>query len=175
LRQIPAVRASAILLGLTTLALGASLGVAACSSDEGVEGGGDGGVEAAPPRDATFDAREADPACDPRADLFAKVRDASIADGASTIGLCLGCTKAECAAEVAACTANCSCQGIVGKAAECWLTTQELGCVAALANIFVTPETRRQALQVLGCVQEQCPEACAVDGGATPADAGSTD
>ncbi len=44
--------------------------------------------------------------------------DAALADGASSVGICLGCIKGSCNAELAACAADCPCnnavQGVIG-------------------------------------------------------------
>lgn len=137
----------------------------ACGADEvPVAPGPDASADVTTGR-STFDAAEAEPACDPASDLFRKVHDASIGDGSSTTGLCLGCARGHCEQAIAKCTHDCPCQGIVSDALECYLTTQQIGCAERLANIFVTPVTRSTALSLLGCVQTECPAECAVDGG----------
>lgn len=149
--------------------------LAACSAAEDVSAGGPDVVEGGLRETGALDASEAEPPCDRNADLFARVRDAAIADGASTTGLCLGCAKHACGDAVGGCTRDCPCQSIVGNALECYLTTQQIGCAGALADIFVTPATRRHALELLGCVQQACPVECAVDGGAPDATPAAAD
>ncbi|MDB4937163.1 MAG: hypothetical protein JWP87_4135 [Labilithrix sp.] len=147
--------------------LGGALAVQACSAsdvtaDDVVDAAtGEGGRREA----ASDDAADRDPPCNRAADLFARVHDASIGDGSSTTGLCLGCARKECGAAIANCTEDCPCQEIVRNALECYLTTQMIGCASELANIFVTKETRKDALSLLGCVQSTCPVECAVDAG----------
>lgn len=145
----------------------ASLAAVGCGSDE-VSGQTAPDASEAAARDGAFVLPDADRACDPNADLFAKVHDAGIGDGASTTGVCLACAKRECTAAIRACTEHCPCQGIVGRATECYLTTQKIGCAGELTSILVSPETRKDALAVLGCVQEQCPVECVVDAGEGP-------
>jgi hypothetical protein len=165
------------LLVLLTAAgmLGGAFCVQACgaSDDPAVEqpDAGEGG----PRESGTPDVSEPEPPCDRTADLFARVHDASIGDGASTTGVCIGCAKARCDEAIAKCTADCPCQGIVGRALECYLTTQQLGCASELTNYLVTSETRSNALRILGCVQSECPVECVVDGGveAGPTDGGT--
>lgn len=159
-----------VLLSLAAVSVGGVAGLQGCTSDGDVASDAPDASEAMVQRDPP-PMPESGPPCDPKGDLFRLVRDASIGDGASTTGVCLGCTKTKCAEPVARCTEDCPCQLIVSKALECYLTTQQIGCAADLADIFVKPETRKYALQVLGCAQTECPEECAVDGGA-PLDAG---
>ena len=152
--------------------LGGAFCVQACGSSDDVTSDLPDAAEGGVRESGTPDVREPEPPCDRTADLFAKVHDASIGDGASTTGVCIGCAKARCDEAIAKCTADCPCQGIVGRALECYLTTQQLGCASALASNLVTSETRSDALRILGCVQSECPAECVVDAGA---EAGPTD
>src|SRR5690349_9969836 len=99
----------------------AGFGIQACggSSDSTGAPTTDSGVgEAAAetgPADTGADVADAALTCDHEKDFLAEIPDASVADGASTTGICVGCTKANCAAEVAKCAADCSCQGVAGK------------------------------------------------------------
>jgi hypothetical protein len=159
----------------SALALVALVALFACTSTDDVAAQGPDVVEAGLRETAMPDAAEAEPACDLHAELFAKVHDASIGDGASTTGLCLGCAKRACPDVIDKCTQDCPCQSIVGNALECYVTTQQLGCAGALADIFVTRETRRYAFELLGCVQHACALACVTDGGDDAGDAGEAD
>lgn len=160
-----AVRSSlAWLSGVLLVACGAF--VACSGDDEGAAADVPDAGDAAAREAGNFDAGEPEPACDPTADLLAKVSDASIADGASTTGICLGCARARCSEAIAQCTMECTCQRIVGDAIGCYVTTQQITCAAALANVFVKPITRQYALTLLGCVESECGPECAVDGGA---------
>lgn len=137
-----------------------------CSSSESAKDQAAVPPEAGARDKSAVDVNDADPPCDPTKDLSAKVSDASIGDGASTSGVCLGCAKARCDLEIAHCAENCSCQAIVGDALQCFVETQQIGCAGALTSIFVTAETRKNALQLLGCIRRECPSECAVDAGA---------
>lgn len=148
----------------------AGLAIEACSSDGDAPGAvaspdGDGGSS----ERAAFDAGQPEPACDPNADLLAKVDDASIADGSSTTGVCLSCARARCSEAIAECTGECACQRIVSDAIGCYVTTQQITCAAELANVFVKNVTRQHALALVGCVKSACTAECVIDGGAPDA------
>lgn len=149
--------------------VGGAFCVQGCGAGSDDPGAGDlpDAAESSVRESSVSDVAQAEP-CDRSADLFAKVRDASIGDGAGTTGLCVACAKARCGESIAKCTANCPCQGIVGRALECYLTTQMLGCAGELADYLVTSETRSDALRILGCVQSECPVECVIDAGTEP-------
>ena len=66
------------------------------------------------------DVKDSAPPCDTNADFLKDIPDASLADGATTTGVCLGCAKSKCKTELAACSADCACQGIAGEAIDCY-------------------------------------------------------
>ena len=168
-----ALRGRSIVALASVAALGGALAVQACSSSDPVtDTSPDASAEGSSPEAAIVDAAPPEPECDLDADLLAKVKDASIGDGSSTTGICLGCARKQCDKPIADCTHDCLCQSIVSDAIGCYLTTQQIGCAAKLANYLVKPVTRQYALAVLGCVQEECPVECAVDAG-MPTDAGA--
>jgi hypothetical protein len=106
------------------------------------------------------DAKDAAPPCDPKKDFLADIPDASIADGASTTGVCVGCIKTNCKMEVAACAADCTCQNLAGKALECYAKTQDaFGCAGQFAA--VPTATRNIGIALFGCVNNQCDDECA--------------
>jgi hypothetical protein len=147
----------------------APLAVQACSTSEGSADGVADAPESGVRETRPVELPDAEPPCDPKADLLRKVRDASIGDGASTTGICLGCARAKCAEAIASCTEDCPCQAIVGRSIECYLTTQQIGCAIDLTDYLVTPKTRKYALALLGCVQSECPQECSVeDAGVEP-------
>jgi hypothetical protein len=112
------------------------------------------------PKDTGVDVFDAAPPCDPKADFLKDIPDASIADGASTTGICVACTKAKCAPEVAKCGADCTCQKVAGDALECFATTQDiLGCAGKLAG--VPAATRNIGIALFGCVNQNCSIECA--------------
>lgn len=96
------------------------------------------------------------------------MKDASIADGATTTGICVGCMRSNCEEQVRACAINCQCQGIMGDAIECYFTTQNLACAGRLTDYLVRQETRAAALTMLGCARTSWTEECALEAGAPP-------
>lgn len=151
----------------------AGFGVEACggSSDSGANDTKDSGVaETAADtgaKDAAGDADSGAP-CDTTKDFLGLIPDASIADGASSTGVCVGCTKSKCSAEVAACAGDCDCQGIAGTALTCYAKTQDpLGCAGQFLG--VKKKTQDIGLALFGCVQNKCKNECATaslpDGG----------
>jgi hypothetical protein len=163
-------RARVIVLSVSVGLLGGALAIQACGGSDAATDDAPDAAEAGVREGGALDVSEPEPACDPKTDLTRKVKDASIGDGASTTGICLGCAKAKCAEAIASCQADCPCQGIVSNAIECYLTTQQIGCAVALADYLVTPATRKYALGVLGCVRSECPQECAVEAGAPDPD-----
>jgi hypothetical protein len=154
---------------------GAGFAIQACggTADEPAAATTDAGpdvVDATVKDTSVPDAKDAAPPCDTTADLTTKIPDASIADGASTSGLCVGCMKRVCPEVLAACNMNCTCQGLAGDALSCYLKTQKPACAAP----FVTandPATLAIGKQILGCVSSGCADECAfnaftMDGGA---------
>ncbi len=120
------------------------------------------------PKDATTDTADAATPCDPKKDFLGDIPDASIADGASSTGVCVGCVKAKCQTEVSNCAADCTCQGIAGSALACYAKTQDIPtCAAAL--ISVPKATQTLGIALFGCVNAKCKDECAaasfVDGG----------
>ncbi|MBX3264463.1 MAG: hypothetical protein KIS78_25685 [Labilithrix sp.] len=99
--------------------------------------------------------------CDLSADFTEQIPDASIADGASTSGLCLECAKAKCGAQIAACNQDCPCQGVVGEALECYLknTSNPFVCAGSLAT--VDDNTRNLGIALITCINSGCRDECA--------------
>ena len=120
------------------------------------------------PKDAAVNTAEAAVPCDPNKDYLGAIPDASIADGASTTGICVGCAKSKCKAEVAKCGADCTCQQIAGGALDCYAKTQDLiGCGSKLLS--VPAATRTIGIALFSCIQKDCADECAAssfgDGG----------
>ena len=74
------------------------------------------------------DTRDSAPECDPNRDFLKDIPDASIADGATTTGICVGCAKQKCKSDIDKCAANCKCQNIASGALDCYLKTQAITC-----------------------------------------------
>jgi hypothetical protein len=123
------------------------------------------------PKDAGVDARDANPPCDPTKDFLSDIPDASIADGASTTGICVSCVKANCATEVGKCAADCICQGVAGKALDCYAKSQDIAACAG-SLISVPPATRTVGIALFGCITRDCNDECAASAFADAGDAG---
>jgi hypothetical protein len=144
-----------------------SLAIDACSSDDAPPSGTpDGSV--APTNEGGLVLEDAEVSCDPDASLLDRVEDAAILDGASTTGICSACLGERCSYELGHCAEDCMCQGIVGDALQCYLTTQDIACLGRLTNYLVRQDTRGRALQLAGCARSSCSAECAIDGGAAP-------
>lgn len=131
-------------------------------------------AEAGPKDSSTADVLDARPPCDPTKDVLKGIPDASIADGSSTTGACLGCAKIKCATEISDCQKDCSrsaselgCQDLAGKALECYAKTQDLfKCAGQFAS--VGNPTRGIGIALGSCVGQKCQTECGV-----PSDAGA--
>jgi hypothetical protein len=116
------------------------------------------------------DVKDSAPPCDPTADFLKGIPDASLADGATTTGACLGCAKSKCTNELAACSKDCACQNLAGDAVDCYLKGGSiLSCGSSFAT--VPASTRNIGIAVFGCINSECPTECATsafnpDGGA---------
>jgi hypothetical protein len=162
---------SRLALFVGSLAVGLSvLAVEACSSDDTPPSNDDAGAETSQ-RDGPLVFEDVEERCDPDADLTERVEDAAILDGESTTGICAGCLSERCKYELQQCAADCMCQGIVGDALQCFLTTQQLACLGRLTNYLVRQDTRARALQLSGCARTSCADECAIEGGVEPPDA----
>ena len=138
-------------LGLAALVLQA---VPACGSTDSTaapDAEVDAPVDTGPPDSAT---------CDLSANLLDKIPDASLADGASTTGLCLGCANAHCGSTIQQCNQSCPCQGAVSSGLTCFL--QNPGSPTSCLGSFLTVDSQTQSLGfgLLSCVQTFCDNEC---------------
>jgi hypothetical protein len=166
----------AVVLASLALCVG-TLTIDACSSDDAAPAEKVDAADAST-NEGGIPLEDAEVRCDPDASLLERIEDASIADGASTTGICAACLDERCSYELAHCAEDCQCQGIVGDALQCYLTTQDIACLGRLTNYLVRQDTRARALQLSGCARSACAMECAVDGGVAPdasVDASSTD
>lgn len=143
-----------------------TLAIDACSSDDAPSADGADASGESSTNEGGIGLEDAEVRCDPDASLLERIEDASIADGASTTGICAACLDERCSYELAHCAEDCQCQGIVGDALQCYLTTQDIACLGRLTNYLVRQDTRARALQLSGCARSACATECAVDGGA---------
>lgn len=154
---------------VASFALGAAVfALDACSSDDAPPATSTPDGSTGTGNDGAIGLEDAEVACDPDASLLDRVEDAAIADGASTTGICAKCLDEKCAYELAHCAEDCQCQGIVGDALQCYLTTQDIACLGRLTNYLVRQDTRARALQLSGCARSSCSSECAIDGGVVP-------
>lgn len=160
-----------IAISLVSLSLFTAVVVIEACSSEGAAPSGSLDASESSTNDRAIALEDAEARCDPDASLLDRIEDASIADGASTTGVCAACLAERCSYELAHCAEDCPCQGIVGDALQCYLTTQDIACLGRLTNYLVRQDTRGRALQLSGCARSSCPIECAVDGGAPVPDA----
>jgi hypothetical protein len=155
-----------LFLALTSVSLVVTgLGIEACGgstsdSTATVDSSTEAAVDAA--KEAAVDAADAAPQCDPKADPLKGIPDASLADGASTTGVCVGCVEAKCKAEVANCAADCPCQNIAGNALTCYTKNPGNPFVCASSFAGVPKATQTIGLALIGCVNSSCAVECAV-------------
>ncbi len=109
--------------------------------------------------------------CDPSADFTKGIPDASIADGASTSGLCLQCAHAKCKKQIDACNHDCTCQELAADGLDCYVKNTTNPMVCAGAFLGVDQNTQTLGLAVLGCINQGCKEECATEA-FQPGDAG---
>jgi hypothetical protein len=174
---------------VSTVLVGAGFGIQACGgSSDDVPTTADAAPETASHEAAPKDSApgvDAAPACDPTKDLLKDIPDASIADGASSTGVCLGCTKAACGQQILDCQTDCSrsevdlgCQALAADALECYAKTQSLITCGA-KFISAKAPTQDIGFALAGCVGQKCSKECGVpdpDAGAGDAgDAGPSD
>jgi len=143
----------------------AGFAVQACGSttNDSPAAGTDSGAdvfEASTPKDTSVeDVADTAPPCDPNKDILEGIMDASISDGASSVGVCLGCAKAKCGTEIDACKMDCDCQTIAGGALECFAKSQSIACAGPFAS--ASKSTRDIGIALAGCLQQSCMTECA--------------
>jgi hypothetical protein len=145
--------------GIAIQACGGTSEVTGTATDSGV-------VEAAAetgPKDAGQDVKDSAPPCDTTADPTAKIPDASMADGATTTGICVGCAKTKCAKEFNDCKADCPCQKVACDALDCYFKNPSNPLVCAGNFSSVPAKTQSIGLALFGCLREDCNSECAAD------------
>lgn len=116
------------------------------------------------PKDTGVDVFDAGPSCDPSADITKGIPDASLADGATTTGVCLACMKSKCDKETKACAAECGCQKIAKDGLDCYLknTANPIVCAGNFSGAGISQKTQAAGLALIGCVNDECNAECAV-------------
>jgi hypothetical protein len=159
--------------------IAASFLIEACGETETPKTASDAGtadvvVDSAPPKEAA--AEEDAATCDLSADFSTQIPDASIADGATTTGICLQCARNECDSELDSCNQDCDCQGFAGAALGCYLENAGASQQVIIQKcgsqfLSVSGSTRQLGLGLVSCLQTNCKTECATDA-LTPSDAG---
>lgn len=101
--------------------------------------------------------------CDLSADFSEQIPDASIADGASTSGICLGCAKSKCEDEVKSCNEDCTCQGLATDAVTCYLANTKNPLVCAGNFTGVDTNTQQLGFAIINCINKSCKTECAAE------------
>lgn len=147
----------------------AAFAIEACGGDATTEPiAADAAAEAAPvvdsgPTDTGAPDVEVDAAtCDLSTNLTSGIPDASIADGASTTGVCLGCVSAKCKTSVDKCNLDCTCKGLANTALDCYTKTPDpIACGAGFVSAKVPSSTRNIGISLFQCVAQSCKSECA--------------
>jgi hypothetical protein len=168
-------RVHAFFFGVTVTLVSAAAAMQAC--------GGDTSSSATTPTDAggtTMDvandvAKDTGPGdtgsgdsatCDLSADFTKKIPDASLADGASTTGVCIGCLEAHCKSDIDKCNLYCPCQTAADKALSCFAMHSDNPILCAGTVAGTDSKTQGILLSLAGCLQASCGAECPVpDGG----------
>jgi hypothetical protein len=112
---------------------------------------GDVAVDTGPPDSAT---------CDLSANLLDKIPDASIADGASTTGICLGCASANCGSFISQCNQSCPCQSAISTGLTCYVQHSDQPTVCVASFLGVDPNIQTIGFSLVSCVQTKCDNEC---------------
>jgi len=157
-----------MLLAASASFVAAGFAIQACGGDTSADppaveaGVPEAGIADTGPKDTGADAKDAAPPCDPNADFTTKIPDASIADGASTTGLCAACAKTKCKTELAACNKDCPCQNLASGALDCFAKSQDLlKCGSGFFGANST--TQNIGLAMFDCIRDECNAECAAD------------
>jgi hypothetical protein len=153
-------------LGAMVTTVSAAAAMQACGGDAETTPVADAGVEASPdarrpPPEAS--APDTGPECDLSGNFLASIPDASLADGATTSGLCLGCLEENCPADLAACNADCNCRAVVSEVLDCYLQGGALIPCALSTSTSPSGATQQIGAGIAGCIQQDCETECAVD------------
>jgi hypothetical protein len=117
--------------------------------------------DTAPAADTSVPPKDAAPSCVEDASIATiSPPDAAIADGASSVGICLGCVKSKCSAELQDCAGDCPCNNAIEGAITCIF--QGGSITTCGAPILGLPGNSGQLGFALGgCLQQSCAPECA--------------
>jgi hypothetical protein len=173
-------RVRVFILGISVSLVAAAVAIQACGGDtSNPSTPSDAGQEAAKeaaPQDTGSDVAVDSATCDLSTDFTTKIPDASIADGASTTGICVGCAEAHCKKDINDCNASCECKGLMDKALECYAKNSSKGTTALFACVqpFISASSQTQQIgqSLIGCLQASCDQECPVPQGPDGGDGG---
>jgi hypothetical protein len=117
-------------------------------------------VDAAKPDTSVADTGVDSSTCDPNADFTDKIPDASIADGGSSTGICVGCAKTNCKDDIDDCNHLCECQGLMDKALSCYAKNPDNPFACAGPFLGASKETQSIGASLIGCLQDKCAQEC---------------
>ncbi len=149
-------------VGFSAVLFGGGFAIQACggtqSDSNAATDAGQDVVDATVKDTSVADVVDAAPTCDKTADILKDIPDASIADGGSSVGVCLGCAKVKCKNEIDSCKMDCACQGVAAKALECYAKTQSIACASSFQG--VPKSTQQIGIALAGCVSNNCDSEC---------------
>lgn len=162
-----------LVLGVSALFLTTGVAIVACGGDEesgpatssadaGDENQGPTTTpsEAGTPKDSST--ADTGTGCDTSKNFLEGIPDASIADGATTSGACLGCLQKSCNGALDKCNKDCNCREVVSEALACYLDGKgDILTCALNSDTSPSSSTQTLGLQIGGCVQNNCKEDCA--------------
>jgi len=128
-------------------------GGSAKKKKDGGSGSSSADAGSATPRDAAT--------CDLSADFAERITDASIADGQSSTGFCLGCVVAKCTETIDTCDQTCECKAAMATALDCYAKTgSTTTCGARISDAGAAPKDL--ATKLFTCVNTSCQEECQI-------------
>jgi hypothetical protein len=169
-------RVRLFLVGVSVSLLAVIGGIEACGgSEDSTPATTDSGPAETSTQDVAKDTSPVDTGadtatCDLSADFTKKIPDASLADGESSTGLCVGCAEAHCKSDIDKCNASCECKGLMDTALVCFAKNgASIQCAGPFIN--ASKDTQNIGFGLAGCLQSSCPSECPApnDGGITDA------
>lgn len=162
------IRHFVLLISATMAAAGFVANCGGTTTDNGpADAGQDVSTDHTTAPDAVADVAIDTATCDKSADLTKGIPDASLADGATSTGICLGCIDTFCQKQLAACDQDCDCQNAARDGLDCVLknAANVFACVGSFTGLPASAQAEGMAFG--GCVQSKCMSVCApnLDGG----------
>jgi hypothetical protein len=177
--QMPTMRARHwVLSGVSALFVSGLVAAGCGGTDEtppAQDAGQDTSVQdTAPPKDTAPEITDTAKPCVSDADLNTlNPPDAALADGATSVGICIGCAKAACGPQFRDCNNDCECKNAIASVFQCVAAG---GTLAACAAPLISGGTVPQVAQNLGlCVYTGCAKECTGSGGRDAGGDGASD